>query len=66
MSKLSKDKVRAMMPKDSLFIPCDEACEVDSVFQTAKQAISEMGDKANNYRISKSNVTLSVVIRTGI
>ena len=66
MSKLSKDKVKAMMTKDSLFVPCDEAKEVDSVFQTAKQAINEMGDKANNYRVSKSNVTLSVVIRTGL
>lgn len=66
MSKLSKDKVKAMMPKDSIFIPCDTASEVDSAFQTAKQAVSEMGEKSDNYKISKSNVTLSVVVRTGI
>lgn len=66
MTKLSKDKVKAMLPRDSLFIPCDEASEVDSAYQTAKQAIEDMGEKGSNYRISKSNVTLSVVIRTGL
>lgn len=66
MTKLSKDKVRAMLPRDTLFIPCNKASEVDSVYQTAKQAIEDMGDKGGNYRISKSNVTLSVVIRTGL
>lgn len=66
MANLSKNKVKAMMPVDALFIPCDTAQDVESVYQTAKQAISEMKDKADNYRVSKSHVTLSVVVRTGL
>ena len=66
MAKLSKDKVRAMMPKDHIFVLCDSADEVDSVYQTAKQVKDELGVKGGNLHLSKSNVTLSVVIRTGI
>lgn len=66
MAKLSRDKVRAMLPKDSIFIPCDNAAEVDSAFQIAVQVKKEMGEDGNKIAVSKSYVTLSVVVRTGI
>ena len=65
-AKLTKDKVKAMMPRDHILVLCDTASEVDSAYQTAQQAKSDLGDKGNNLCISKSNVTLSVVIRTGL
>lgn len=65
-TKLTKDKVRAMMPKDCLFIPCDNAAECESVYQTALQTKRELGDNGNIISVSKSNVTLSVVVRTGL
>ena len=66
MAKLSKNKVKAMLAKDMIVVACDNAPEVDSAFETAKQARSEMGDRAATVKISKSNVTLTVVVRTGI
>lgn len=66
MAKLSKDKVKTMLPVDMIVVSCDNACEVDSAFETAKQARSEMGDRGKSVKISKSNVTLTVVIRTGL
>lgn len=66
MAKLSIDKVKAMLPTDLLVVACDNAREVDSAFETAKQAKSEMGDRKDTVLISKSNVTLTVVVRTGI
>lgn len=65
-AKLTKEKVKSMLPKDIIFIPCDTALEVDSAYQTAIQAKKELGDKGNNVFASKSNVTLTVVVRTGI
>lgn len=65
-AKLTKEKVRSMMPKDCLFIPCDNAAECESVYQTALQTKRELGDSGENIAVSKSNVTLSVVIRTGL
>lgn len=65
-AKLTKDKVRAMMPKDCLFIPCDNAAECESVYQTALQTKRELVNNGNNIAVSKSNVTLSVVVRTGL
>ena len=65
-AKLTKDKVKSMLPKDLLLIPCDTALEADSAYQTAIQARSEMGDRGASVKISKSNVTLTVVVRTGI
>ncbi len=65
-AKLTKDKVKAMMPKDCIFIPCDTVLEADSAYQTALQAKKEMGENGNNIVISKSNVTLTVVVRTGM
>lgn len=65
-AKLTKDKVKSMLPKDLLLIPCDTALEADSAYQTAIQARSEMGDRGATVKISKSNVTLTVVVRTGI
>ncbi len=55
-----------MMPKDCIFIPCDTVLEADSAYQTALQAKKEMGENGNNIAISKSNVTLTVVVRTGM
>ena len=55
-----------MLPKDMIVVACDNAPEVDSAFETAKQARSEMGDRGASVKISKSNVTLTVVVRTGI
>ena len=66
MAKLSKDKVKAMLAKDMIVVSCDNAPAVDSAFETAKQARSEMGDRGASVKISKSNVTLTVVVRTGI
>lgn len=66
MAKLSKDKVKAMLAKDMIVVPCDNAREVDSAFETAKQAKAEMGDRKDTVMISKSNVTLTVVVRTGV
>ena len=66
MTKLSKDKVKVMMPRDHILVLYDTASEVDSAYHTAQQAKSELGDKGGSLRISKSNVTLSVVIRTGL
>ena len=66
MAKLSKDKVKTMLPIDTIVVVCDNAREVDSAFETAKQAKSEMGDRKDSVMISKSNVTLTVVVRTGI
>lgn len=68
MAKLSRDKVRAMLPKDCIFIPCDNAAEVDSAFQIATQVKKEMEEDGAKVIpvVSKSYVTLSVVVRTGI
>lgn len=66
MAKLSKDKVKAMLSKDMIVVECNNAREVDSAYETAKQARSEMGDRSESVMISKSNVTLTVVVRTGI
>lgn len=66
MAKLSKDKVKAMLPTDLIVVACDDACEVNSAFETAKQAREEMGDRKDTVKISKSYVTLTVVVRTGI
>lgn len=66
MAKLSKDKVKTMLPKDMIVVACDNAREVDSAFETAKQAKQEMGDRKDSVMISKSNVTLTVIVRTGI
>lgn len=66
MTKLSKDKVKAMLTKDIYTVVCDNACEVNSAFETAKQARDEMGDRKDTVKISKSYVTLTVIVRTGI
>ena len=66
MAKLSKDKVKAMLPVDLIVVACENACEGDSAFETAKQAKTEMGDRKDTVMISKSNKTLTVVVRTGI
>lgn len=66
MARLTKDKVKAMLEVDFLPIPCDNASELDSVYQTAIQAKGEMGERGKSIAISKSNVTMTVVVRTGI
>lgn len=68
MAKLSRDKVRAMLPKDCIFIPCDTAAEVESVYQIAIQVRREMEEGGAKVipEVSKSQKTLSVVLRTGI
>lgn len=65
-AKLTKEKVKSMLPTDCIFIPCDTASEVESAYQTAIQAKREMGDKGDIVAVSKSQVTLAVVVRTGI
>ena len=64
MAKLTKDKVKAMMTQDLICVPCGDACEVDSAYQTAVQAKNEMGERGKGVAVSKSNVTLTVVVRT--
>lgn len=66
MAKLTKDKVKAMLPSDLICVPCDTAAELDAVYQTAFNARNEMGDKGRCIAISKSNVTMTVVVRTGV
>ena len=51
MAKLSKDKVKAMLPTDMIVVACDNAPEVDSAFETAKQARSEMGDRGASVKM---------------
>lgn len=65
-AKLTKEKVKSMLPKDLIFILCDTASELASAYQTAIQAKKELGDKGDNISVSKSYVTLTVVVRTGI
>lgn len=66
MAKLTKEKVKAMLPSDVICVPCDSAAELDSVYQTAFNARSEMGEKGKAIAMSKSNVTMTVVVRTGV
>lgn len=68
MGKLSRDKVRAMLPNDCIFIPCDNAPEVESVYQIAIQERKKMEEAGVKVipEVSKSLKTLSVVLRTGI
>lgn len=68
MVKLSRDKVRAMLPDDHILVLCDSHKEVDSAFQTAKQMIKELRDNGSDKRIavSRSYATNTVVLRTGI
>lgn len=63
MAKLTKDKVRSMMPSDLICVPCDTAAELDSVYMTAYQAIKEAGD-GMRVKLSKSNLTMTVVMRS--
>ena len=63
--KLTKDKVKSMLPTDLIAIPCDNAGELDAVYQTAFNARKEMGEKGNDIALSRSNVTMTVVIRKG-
>lgn len=68
MAKLTKDKVRAMLPKDCIFIPCDNSAELESVYQVAVQSRKAMSEEGLRVipEVSKSHKTLSVVLRTGI
>lgn len=66
MPKLSKDKVKAMMPIDNIVVFCDTPAEVEASFQTAIAAKKELGEKGNGIAVSKSQVTQTVVIRTGL
>lgn len=66
MAKLTKDKVKTMLPTDLICVPCENAAELDSVYQTAFNARSEMGEKGKAIALSKSNVTMTVVVRTGV
>lgn len=66
MAKLTKEKVKAMMTPDIIWVPCNNAREVDSAYQTAVQAKEEMGERGKAVAVSKSNVTLTVVVRTGL
>lgn len=65
-AKLTKDKVKAMLRKDTLVVFCDTASELESAYQTAIQAKKEMKDSGREVAVSKSGVTLSVILRTGI
>lgn len=67
MTKLSRDKVRAMMPNDHILILCDSEAEVHSAFQTAKQVIKELREEGGKkIAVSRSFCTRSVILRTGI
>lgn len=64
MAKLTKEKVKAMLPNDLICVPCDTAAELDSVYQTAFNARVELAEKGGKMSLSKSNVTMTVVVRT--
>lgn len=59
--KLTKEQIKKMLPGQVLTIPCENAAELDSVYQTALQGRSE----ANGIVlcISRSNKTQTVTIR---
>jgi TusA-related sulfurtransferase len=62
--KLTKNNVKTMLPGQVLTIVCSDAAELDSVSQTAYQAIRELkADGNNDVSVSTSAKTLSVVIR---
>lgn len=63
MAKLTKEKVKAMLPRDVITVVCENAAELDAVYQTAFNARKEMGDKGDDIALSKSNVTMTVVVR---
>lgn len=63
MTKLTKEKVKAMLPDDVITVACENAAELDAVYQTAFNARKEIEDKGYNIVMSKSNVTMTVVIR---
>jgi len=65
MPKLSKAKVRAMLPVDRMVVWCDSLKELDSVYQTALQVRQELNNE-RRISVSRSGVTLAVTIRTGI
>lgn len=66
MAEFSKNKVKAMLPNDYIFIPCNIASEVEASFQTAIQAKGEMGEKGKSVFIFRLQVTLSAAVRTEI
>lgn len=68
MVKLSRDKVRAMLPDDHILVLCDSYKEVDSAFQTAKQMIKELREKGSDkcIAVSRSYATNTVILRSGI
>ena len=68
MVKLSRDKVRAMLPDDHILVLCNSYKEVDSAFQTAKQMIKELREKGSDKRIavSRSYATNTVILRSGV
>lgn len=57
--KLTKEQVKRMLPGQSMSIQCDNAAELDSVYQTALQARKESGV---GYDISRSAKTMTVSI----
>lgn len=65
-AKLTKDKVKSMLPKDSLVVMCDSANELESAYQVALQAKRELGEAGKNVFVSRSGVTLTVIVRTGL
>lgn len=65
-AKLTKDKVKSMLPKDSLVVMCDSASELESAYQVALQAKRELGEAGKNISVSRSGVTLTVIVRTGL
>lgn len=63
--KLTKDKVKSMLRGDIITISCDSACELSSVYQTAFTARKELGEKGRDISLSRSNITMTVVIKKG-
>ncbi len=62
--KLTKDNVRKLLPGQVLTVVCDDAAEIETVYQTAIQARREPGIDAHGaIEITRSNRTMTVVIR---
>ena len=59
--RVTKEQIRKMLPGQVLTVPCDNASELDSVYQTALQVKQE--DGMLPLVLSRSSKTNTVVIR---
>ena len=63
MAKLSKEQVRKLTPGQTLTVVCDDAPEMVSAYETARQVRRELEVENVKMPISASYKTLTVIIR---